>query len=78
MYDRKVLRTSLLYKSPPGVRTSRLRKMSADADALRRENFTLWNSFSLYKTQFPINQEPFRQEQGFSYRAGRGRNYEKD
>ena len=29
-----------------GMRTLRLRKMSADADALRRENSTLWNSFS--------------------------------
>ena len=46
--------SELLYhtKALRGMRTSRLRKMSADADALRRGNSTLWNSFSFYLVIF--------------------------
>ena len=51
--------SELLYhtKALRGMRTSRLRKMSADADALRRENSTKWNSFSYHRKVPP--EEPF-------------------
>lgn len=47
LYNRKVLRTSLLYKKPSGRDAhSREWKMLPFGNRARRENSTLWNSFS--------------------------------
>ena len=47
LYNRKVLRTSLSYKKPSGRDAhSREWKMLPSGNRARRENSTLWNSFS--------------------------------